>query len=374
MRVSIADAAYEADERLAQLLLAEARIKRARQAASIACTSDHQYVVVLAVAGDADFGSRGTRASVGTSGHSNHHIDAAETFALECRQVTRQRVFRVRHREAAGRLGRARHREFTQWCDAISERHPALSERALDELAPGLWNMHQNQMLIGCDAHADAVDRGDNLANRTAIADRGGIGYTPEWDQDARIQMMSLAGFRIPSEVVTHRRKLRLVAVVQRDAEVIAQLAFHALEAQPPDRIFPSRGAAILSLTVFLLHRHDRADGIDELGARDAAQMKREQWHRRGIVVSHAHPAAAVKFEAATVADHRHETDIVGEQIDAVVVRMCEADLEFARQILRAIDRLFRVKRRNLMSLFIGQKHLIVGRGARREFARDLMR
>ena len=108
----------------------------------------------------------------------------------------------------------------------------------------------------------------------------------------------------------------------------------------------------------------------------DHTQVKREQRHRVGLVVGHAHPAAAVEVitrELAAV-DAREEADVLGQQVDTVVVRMRKADLELARQVLCAVDRLFRVQRRELFSAGVGEEHLVVGGTPRRHLARHRVR
>ena len=73
-------------------------------------------------------------------------------------------------------------------------------------------------------------------------------------------------------------------------------------------------------------------------------------------------------------ADAREEADVLRQQVDAVVVRMREADFEFARQVLRAVDRFLGVQRRDLLPALIGKKHLVVSRTPRRHLARHRMR
>jgi hypothetical protein len=108
------------------------------------------------------------------------------------------------------------------------------------------------------------------------------------------------------------------------------------------------------------------------LAALHPAQVKREQRHRVGLVVGHAHPAAAVEVIARYLAavDARYEADVLGQQVDTVVVWMRKADLELARQVLCAVDRLFRIQRRDLLSVVVGEEHLVVGRTPRRHLAR----
>src|SRR5271166_5701368 len=109
--IAIADAAYDARQRLNQFIFAEARIEYPREAAAVASAAHHQHVVVLAVARDADFGGRRSRTSVGASGHPDHHVDLAQPRAFELREIAWQRKLGMRHRETAGRLRRACDRE-----------------------------------------------------------------------------------------------------------------------------------------------------------------------------------------------------------------------------------------------------------------------
>ena len=55
-------------------------------------------------------------------------------------------------------------------------------------------------------------------------------------------------------------------------------------------------------------------------------------------------------------------------------MRMRKADLELAWQILRAVNRLVRIQRRDLLSVLIGEEHLVVRRTPRRHLARHRMR
>src|SRR5580698_1691519 len=136
--------------------------------------------------------------------------------------------------------------------------------------------------------------------------------------------MLFVAGFGIPSEMIAHRRKRRRNTILQLDSEAFAQFTLHMRDTEAANGVFPARGAAIFALPVLALQRDDRAHGIDHLRALDTSEMKREERLGGWLIVRHAHAAAAEKLVAAAVANHRHQADIVGEQINAVVVRMRE--------------------------------------------------
>ena len=84
----------------------------------------------------------------------------------------------------------------------------------------------------------------------------------------------------------------------------------------------------------------------------------------------HAHAAADqhVVADDAAVLDDGQQAEVLGVDVDAVVVRQRQAGLELARQVDLAVDRLRRsAVRRGCRDRLAVEPDFVVGAGARRE-------
>ena len=108
-----------------------------------------------------------------------------------------------------------------------------------------------------------------------------------------------------------------------------------------------------------------------QIGFRDVANGLSEIWERIGVAVRHPHAAAdesVVADELAFLGD-REEPEILGVDIDAVVVGRCEANLELARQISRAVNGLD-IGHTGILLLAI-EPNFVIGPATRRQVSRQ---
>ena len=169
----------------------------------------------------------------------------------------------------------------------------------------------------------------------------------------------------VPAEVEAHRRERRRLGVLEREAEARAQLRLHEVQRRgggsctssapacdPCGRRSPSGGSRW------------RATASTTCSRADAAEVEAEERRGARVVVRHAEPAAAVEIEAAAVAApvrrDGHEAHVLGQHVDRVVVRVGDADLELARQVLLAVDGLARVQRGAELALVVAEEGLEV--------------
>lgn len=180
----------------------------------------------------------------------------------------------------------------------------------------------------------------------------------------------------MPAVVIPHLGNRLRLGFHEPDAEALAQRGLHRVHTEPPQGVFPARLAPVLALAVLLLQDRDRAHGIHHLLARHPAEVKPKKLLGFRPVMGGAEPTAGVKVVVLgeRAVHHGQETDVLREEINRVVARVSDPDLEFAGQVMRAVDRFFYVERRDSASFVIGQENLGVGGAARREFPCDRVR
>jgi hypothetical protein len=103
--------------------------------------------------------------------------------------------------------------------------------------------------------------------------------------------------------------------------------------------------------------------------------VQAEQRRGGGVVVGEAEPAPRVEVPhapvAAAVGRHGDEADVLREDVDGVVRRVRETDLELARQVARSVEGLLLDERPSLVPLLVGDPDLEVGAALRRELPGD---
>ena len=132
--------------------------------------------------------------------------------------------------------------------------------------------------------------------------------------------------------------------------------ALFDLRAQPVDpalleQVLEAGARPVVAVAVVALRGDDRLDDVADLARRHPSHGLREQ--RIGVVgpvVGHAHPAAGEHHVARQLAgrplrERRHDADVVGVDVDAVVARPGDGDLELAWEVRRSVDRLHVVDR-----------------------------
>ena len=146
----------------------------------------------------------------------------------------------------------------------------------------------------------------------------------------------------MPAEVLGDLESRKRAGELQRGAVVLLDLGADPIEAAIVDDIFQAGPLAIGAVAVVALGADDGFDDGKQFGRVDAAEGGGDSRVGLRLVVGHAHAAADAYDPAGDlpVLDLGDEADVVGENVDRVVGRMGDADLELAGQEGRAIQRL----------------------------------
>ena len=123
------------------------------------------------------------------------------------------------------------------------------------------------------------------------------------------------------------------------------------LVAQPVDalgfeQVLETGTRTVVAVAVVALGGHDRLDDVDDIARRYPRDGLRQQGIGVvGTAVAHAHPAArehdeAGEFAGRPLRQRRHDPDVVGVDVDAVVAGPGDRDLELPGQVGSAVDRL----------------------------------
>src|SRR5690242_21580097 len=128
----------------------------------------------------------------------------------------------------------------------------------------------------------------------------------------------------------------------QRAPQLALQLVSEPIEPAGIDEILEPRVAAIAAVAVIALHPDDGLRNLDDLVSPREGHGVGEPRVRVLLAVGPPHPAADEDVEPHEQVSRRddEEAQIVRVHVAAVVVRKGERDLELARQIAGAVDRL----------------------------------
>ncbi len=149
----------------------------------------------------------------------------------------------------------------------------------------------------------------------------------------------------------------------QRESGAPLHLGFEPAEPAIVDGVFQPRTLAHHAVAEIALRGHHRGRQRNDLVRRDEADHVADARIGLGIAMAGAHAAADADVVAAqfTGFDHGDEAQVLGEHIHVVHRRNGEADLELARQVAVAVDRLgFLAAAGDL--LFV-QPDLVIGAG-----------
>ena len=99
--------------------------------------------------------------------------------------------------------------------------------------------------------------------------------------------------------------------------------------------------AAIAAVAMVAVEAHDGRRGIEQILGLDKGDRGGEPRVGLRVVVGHPVPAAEQEIvpREAVAIEQRHDRQIVGQHVDGVVLGDREADLELARQIALAVER-----------------------------------
>src|ERR1051326_4921974 len=107
--------------------------------------------------------------------------------------------------------------------------------------------------------------------------------------------------------------------------------------------IFHAGVLAIGAVSVVALHFYDSFNNRQDLFNAHIAERSRQSWIGFFLAMRHAHATADHQRKARQLlaVQDSHQPDILRINIDAVIAWEGNADLEFARQIGRAVDWLY---------------------------------
>ena len=179
-----------------------------------------------------------------------------------------------------------------------------------------------------------------DLAQSAQMGDPVAIGDAPGLDAQGQVPATVVA--TVPAEAVAV--VLEHVLAYRREGEAAAAFDFGAepVESAILDRVLEAGALAHFAIAEIALRgQHGLGDGEDLIRT-DEAEGSGQQRVGFGIAVAGAHAAADRDIEAGqdAVLDDRDEAEIVGEDVDIVVRRHGEGDLELAWQIGLAVQRL----------------------------------
>ncbi len=132
--------------------------------------------------------------------------------------------------------------------------------------------------------------------------------------------------------------------------------------------------AAVAAVAVVAMQPHHRRRGFEQVVGLDKGDRGGEPRVGLGHVVGHAVAAAEQKIVALKplALPDRHDRQIVGQDVDRVVLGDRQPDLEFARQIALAIERVGGFGRRRLVRPFLAvHPDLVIGAGLRQQMGRQ---
>ena len=105
--------------------------------------------------------------------------------------------------------------------------------------------------------------------------------------------------------------------------------------------------APVAAVAVIAVQPHHRGGGFEQILGLDEGDRCGEPRIGLGVVVGHPMTAAEQEIVAGEMLafEQRHDREVVGQDIDRVVLGDRETDLEFARQIALAVERVRLLRR-----------------------------
>ena len=249
-----------------------------------------------------------------------------------------------------------------------------LIEQRLNPGALGRRHVGDDQVLIRGQAEVAVVHLRD-LAQAGSHRGFVGVGDAAVLDEQRQVAVAVLVvDPAVAVAVVVERKRPRLA---KRVAEPVFDFAAKPVQAAILDRVLESRVSAVNAVAEVALRGDDFLGDIGHLPRRAKAEHIRQA--REGCLLAVAHPHAAAGGDCvaddSVVLDDGDEAEVVREHIDVVARRDGDDNLEFARQVSLAVDRLgFRLgtwRHVFLLAVFVGQPNLVVRPRRRREVGAD---
>ena len=157
--------------------------------------------------------------------------------------------------------------------------------------------------------------------------------------RDAEIELA--VALLMPAEMVGHDESRHLAAWFERFAEVFREPVAGPGLPVLGDHVFEPGMAAIAAVAMIAVQPHHRCRRVEQILRLDKGDRSGEAGVGLRVVVGHSVPAAEQEIVPGEplALEQRHDRQIVGQHVDRVVLGDREADLEFARQIALAVER-----------------------------------
>jgi hypothetical protein len=178
----------------------------------------------------------------------------------------------------------------------------------------------------------------------------------------------------VPAEMVGHRKIGHRPAWFERLSQIFRQALARPLLAALGDDVFEPRVPPVAAVTPIAMQAHHGCRRIEQMAGLDKGDLRREPGIGLRLVVGHAVTAAEQEVVpretlfARAALEQRDNREIVGQDIDRVVLGDRETEFEFARQIALAVERIRLFLRRDLFTI---DPDLVIGAGLRQQMRRE---
>ncbi len=293
---------------------------------------------------------------------------ARETL-LDRVEQRRLDALRLGQRQAAGRQGRAGERP------APHRRHlaggdDAMGAQRLVDRRAALRRDVAEQDVLARQQDRIAAEARDHLAQGGAQALARAVGDAPARHRQAEIE--EPVALRVPAEMIDHGEARHGARVFQPLAEIGLELGLRPFLAALGDEVFEPRMLAVGAVAVIAVQADDGGGGGEKIVGRDEGDRRGQARKGFRLVVRHAEPAAEGEIIALehAVLEPRDDRKIVGQNVDRIVLRHGEPDLELARQIGGAVERVL-LDTGNLLAI---EPDLVIGARRRQQVPRQAAR
>ena len=145
----------------------------------------------------------------------------------------------------------------------------------------------------------------------------------------------------VPAEMVGNHKGRHFAARPERFAEIFREALARPFFAVLGDDVFEAGMTTVAAIAMIAVQPHHRCGRFEKILRLDEGDRGGEPRIGLRIVVGHPVTAAEQEIVAGEVVpiEQRHDREVVGQDIDRVVLGDRETDLEFARQIALAVER-----------------------------------
>ncbi|KAJ2512809.1 hypothetical protein GGI11_004620 [Coemansia sp. RSA 2049] len=323
------------------------------------------------LANEGDFCVVGPCAAVGTTSHTQDDGVVAQTGGIEngvdAVDEVREVALGLGHCEAACWQRRAGHRVQAQRAE-VEVVETEIGQQRADGGHVGVGHIGHNQIAVAGEAEGARVDGSDG-GQRVLQRKAGCVGDAAVLHKDGVV--VEARSSTHPAEAVAVAREGEGPGRLQRKAQTLRNLLAPPRQTVVVNGVLETRMLAVGAVAVIALHKHDGLGDSHGVFCCNEAQTRRQTRIRLGVVVCHAHAAAdhdVVADNALRVVENGNQSEVVGNNIDVVLGRNGNRNLELARQIRSAVQRLAIGNRAGLCGAasnkLVVQPDLVVGGGA----------